>query len=557
MEKVLHLFDKFNPKLDFNSDDEQLKNKITIIYILSSACTAIVYHFVAMYFHISFLVYSSLILSILYSLIYIINLKGHLLTAKILYIQVTNVILFICVYNFPNIANFKILYATLFFTIFSIFELKDKKTVSLNAVFLVVSYVALELLMSYKPPIVHEFLISTQVIFVLNLLLFTFGMVVCIYFFLENNEKYKFEIIAKEENLNAVIENSQKAIWSVDTNLNILTMNDNFKKITELINKVEPQRGENVLNYLPQKNVNITHWEKVCKSVLNGKKCIEELQIEFDNNKIYLEINLYPIKNTAKVITGIAFFGKDVTKRKLNAEILNNNNNELLKANKELDLLVYRASHDLRAPLMSILGLIKITELEFKDSKALINLNLITQSVNKLDSYINDIIDLSRNSRTEISYKKIDFEKIVDDLFDSLAYFEQAKHIKIIKNIKQESVFVSDLNRIEIIFNNLFSNAIKYHNILQDVPFIKIEIYQNYIEAIIKVSDNGIGIENHHIENLFNMFYRASANSKGSGLGLYIVKDAVTKLKGKIELTSVFGKGTSFSINIPNYYIQK
>ena len=182
---------------------------------------------------------------------------------------------------------------------------------------------------------------------------------------------------------------------------------------------------------------------------------------------------------------------------------------------------------------------------------------MITQSVNKLDSYINDIIDLSRNSRTEISYEKINFEKIVDELFDSLAYFEHAKYIKIIKNINTEAVFVSDSKRIEIIFNNLISNAIKYHNIHQDMPFIKIEIEQNYKEAIIKISDNGIGIENHHIENLFNMFYRASANSKGSGLGLYIVKDAVTKLKGKIELTSVFGKGTSFSINIPNYYIQK
>ncbi|MEY3451788.1 MAG: hypothetical protein RL711_1614, partial [Bacteroidota bacterium] len=125
-----------------------------------------------------------------------------------------------------------------------------------------------------------------------------------------------------------------------------------------------------------------------------------------------------------------------------------------------------------------------------------------------------------------------------------------------VKNINKEAEFVSDLKRIEIVFNNLISNAIKYHNIHQDFPLIKITITQNYKEAIIEISDNGIGVESNHIEHIFNMFYRASSNSNGSGLGLYIVKDAISKLKGSIDVNSEIGKGTNFRITIPNYYIQ-
>jgi PAS domain S-box-containing protein len=557
MEKILHLFEKFNPKLDFNSDDEQLKNKILIILTLSAACSSLVYHFIAMYYGFTFLMYSSLSMVMLYAIVYFINLKGYLLTAKNLFVQFSNINLFLAVLYLPKETSFNILYAVLFFTIFSIYELKDKKIILLNALLLITSYVLLEIYVLNTVSVEPAHTSPLFVIFLLNMFFFTIGMITCIYFFIENNEKYKFEILTKEENLNAVIENSQKAIWSVDTDLRILTMNTNFKKITALINPIEPQRGDNILDYLPHKDINYLHWENICKSVLVGKKCIEELKIEYDGNDIYLEINAYPIKNLTKTITGIAFFGKDITKRKIHAEILNTKNNELLKANKELDLLVYRASHDLRAPLMSILGLIKITELEFKDTKAMVNLDLITKSVNKLDSYISDIINLSKNSRTELSYEKINFETIVDDLLDSLTYFEHSKYIEVVKNINKEAEFVSDLKRIEIVFNNLISNAIKYHNIHQDFPFIKISITQNYKEALIEISDNGIGVESNHIEHIFNMFYRASSNSKGSGLGLYIVKDAISKLKGKIDVSSEIGKGTSFKIIIPNYYIQK
>lgn len=556
MQKILSLFDRFNPRINFNSNDENLKNKITVIFTLATALTSLICHFIAMYLNVGFIKYSSLITVVFCGIVYIYNTKGYILISKTLLVQFSNIILFVTVYLLPKETSYNILYLVIFFTIFCIFELKDQKIIILNAAFIIFSYMILEVFKLTDDSYIHLTQFEIDIFFALNMFYFASGMLACVYFYLENNDHYRKEIIKQEENLNAVIENSQTAIWSVDRDLKILTMNENFIKTTQLINNVFPQKGDNVLNYLPRKNANMVFWENICKSVLNGKKCLEELKITYDNTDIYLEINLYPILNTNKQITGIAFFGKDITKRKIHAEVLNTKNNELLKANKELDLLVYRASHDLRAPLMSVLGLIKVTELEFKDSKGLVNFELMTKSINKLDSYIKDIIDLSRNSRTEINYVEIDFEHIIDDLLNSLVYFEQAEHIEIIKEINITSKFVSDIQRIEIVFNNLISNAIKYHNIHQDQPLIKIKINQNYKEAIIEISDNGLGIEEMHIEHIFNMFYRASSVSKGSGLGLYIVKDAISKLKGKIELKTEFGKGTTFTITLPNFFIE-
>jgi len=113
-------------------------------------------------------------------------------------------------------------------------------------------------------------------------------------------------------------------------------------------------------------------------------------------------------------------------------------------------------------------------------------------------------------------------------------------------------VFYSDRSRIGILLNNLFSNAIKYQDAGKISSFLIIDILTSSKEAIIKFSDNGIGIEENSLSKIFEMFYRATEEAKGSGLGLYIAKEAVTKLKGNIIVQSELSKGTTFEIRIPN-----
>jgi signal transduction histidine kinase len=110
----------------------------------------------------------------------------------------------------------------------------------------------------------------------------------------------------------------------------------------------------------------------------------------------------------------------------------------------------------------------------------------------------------------------------------------------------------SDAIRLSIIFNNLISNSIKYRHPRKEKSFFSVSIKVYSEKAVITVEDNGIGIGEKYLDKIFNMFFRATEKSEGSGLGLYIVKEALDKLKGCIKVESIINNGTKFIIEIPN-----
>lgn len=227
-------------------------------------------------------------------------------------------------------------------------------------------------------------------------------------------------------------------------------------------------------------------------------------------------------------------------------------NRQLQKVNSELDKFVYSASHDLRAPLASVLGVVNVARLDKDESQRENYLNLIEKSIKKLDGFINDIINFSRNARLEVTNSQVDFEKIVNEVMDDLRFMDEDSRItRIISTIGSEK-FYTDPVRLKIILSNLISNAIKYHNPIVKSPFIEVKIKYDTQSASIRIIDNGIGIPQTHISNIFKMFYRASEIAKGSGIGLYIVKETVEKIKGTVTVKSKVGEGTEFEITIPS-----
>jgi signal transduction histidine kinase len=130
---------------------------------------------------------------------------------------------------------------------------------------------------------------------------------------------------------------------------------------------------------------------------------------------------------------------------------------------------------------------------------------------------------------------------------------EDADRVKLEETIDQKSVFYSDPKRISIFLNNLLSNSIKYQTYSGDrKPRIDVRITTKEDKAIIIVEDNGIGIQEEYVSKIFNMFFRASEKSFGSGLGLYIVKQSVEKLGGSIQVESKLNRGTKFTVVLPN-----
>lgn len=226
-------------------------------------------------------------------------------------------------------------------------------------------------------------------------------------------------------------------------------------------------------------------------------------------------------------------------------------NEELKKANAELDRFVYSASHDLRAPLKSLLGLLQLIEY---DTSGNIKgyLDKMRTSVQKLDYFIEEIIDYSMNARMERDSQLIDFDELIRQVLEKLQYLPGAIRIEKKIAVKSQCAFYSDRSRCLILFNNLLANAITYHNLQQTNPLILIKVEVAPEEAIVTIQDNGKGIDEKHVNDIFKMFYRASVNSNGSGLGLYIVKEILQKLNGSIEVTSTVNQGSSFTFSIPN-----
>jgi signal transduction histidine kinase len=224
---------------------------------------------------------------------------------------------------------------------------------------------------------------------------------------------------------------------------------------------------------------------------------------------------------------------------------------ELKVRNTELDNFVYKVSHDLRAPLSSILGLVNLAKLPGNTDNPMDYIDIIGAKVEHLDHFIGDVLSHSKNLKMDVTIAKVDFNHIINQTFNDLSYLEGAKGIS--HMVKVEGIdFYSDPWRIAEILRNLISNAIKYRKLDQVASEIGIKINVDHLRAEIAFADNGIGIDEKNLAKVFEMFYRATEQSDGSGIGLYIVKNAVDKLGGQISLASRLGQGTRFSIILPN-----
>ncbi len=228
-------------------------------------------------------------------------------------------------------------------------------------------------------------------------------------------------------------------------------------------------------------------------------------------------------------------------------------NLELRKLNEELDRFVYSASHDLRAPLSSIKGLVEISRFDKTVEAKNQYLEMIGQSVLKLDSFIKDIIDYSRNQRIEIRREEINFKELIEEVYQELKYLDKENTFSKTYDIAPNLTFYSDRRRLSVVLNNLVSNSIRYYDPAKQDRFIKITVRQAKKSGTIEllVEDNGRGIKPEHVDRIFEMFYRAQEGGQGSGLGLFIVKETIEKLNGTIAVESAFLAGTKFTITIP------
>lgn len=230
-------------------------------------------------------------------------------------------------------------------------------------------------------------------------------------------------------------------------------------------------------------------------------------------------------------------------------------NNELINSNNELDLFIYRASHDLKGPIARLLGMTLLAKMDNKDEALKEYIELIEKGAVDINKVLNKLNNIHFINREIINREEIDFNKIIDECKETLTNYIEKSDLRIKLDMEPNFTLTSDHILMKIILENLLENSVVF-NKTKKVE-IEVTLRSSRKAIIISVEDNGLGIRNEQFDKIFDMFYRGSEKSKGNGLGLYLVRRAVHKLHGNITIESEEGKYSCFTIALPKVIVPK
>jgi signal transduction histidine kinase len=226
---------------------------------------------------------------------------------------------------------------------------------------------------------------------------------------------------------------------------------------------------------------------------------------------------------------------------------------DLQKANDLISQFITSCSHSMRGPLKSIVGVVNLLRnTEANPGSAEMLLDMIMKNTDRMEHMLDEMEHFLENTRREIQTETVNSLEALEDLLEQQRAAAKAADVVCTTSIQYHAPCYADRSRISVILNNLVQNSIHFRDENKDIPTVNVDIYSNTLNTILTVTDNGIGIEEEFHSQIFQLFFRASANSRGAGIGLYVVSQAVEKMKGSISLQSAPGVGSTFTVTIPN-----
>lgn len=343
-----------------------------------------------------------------------------------------------------------------------------------------------------------------------------------------------------EKNISTFINESLMSIYFVDPGTKkILYSNpafsellgystDELKNITiyDFIDEQEEHINERMRYILEQKKIN------------NGERQWRRK----DGKIISVLISSFYHKHNGTDTIYVA--AQDISERKKAEE-------KLAATNQDLKTFIYKASHDIRGPLASIMGLVTVSKLELKEAGATRYLDMINTATQKLDYTLSELVKAMRIKEVETFSDEIDFIQLIDELLNKFTYFPGYNQLTVSTDISLTRPFISDRSILETIMQNLIENVIKYQKTNGEASFLKINISNDSQKIKIIVEDNGVGIEEALQSKVFDMYFRANTTTNGSGLGLYLVQKGIEKLNGEVMLKSKIRQGTTITVLLP------
>jgi signal transduction histidine kinase len=211
---------------------------------------------------------------------------------------------------------------------------------------------------------------------------------------------------------------------------------------------------------------------------------------------------------------------------------------------------VYSISHDLRAPLLSIQGLLGLINTQGLRDENREYLGLIGESTKRLDQTILEILNYSRNARLDVQFESFNLKMTMANILSDLG--SMRLDVKTTLDWSGEEEVVQDEIRVGVLLKNIIANAIKYSK-PGGGAWVEVRAIATPQAMQIIITDNGEGIDTHHLRQVFDMFYRATTSSPGTGLGLYVSKEITEKIGGTISIESTLNIGTEVTIILPQH----
>ncbi|MBU3713486.1 MAG: PAS domain S-box protein [Ferruginibacter sp.] len=354
-------------------------------------------------------------------------------------------------------------------------------------------------------------------------------------------EQAKLSLIATKTNTGVIITDAFGRVeW----------VNDAFTKISGY--RLEEATGKKPKEFLQAKDLNHPA-QKVLHDKLSKKEFVEVVipNIKKNGDVFINQLEVNPVFDDEGTLINFISLQRDITSEMELQNSLNQKNEELLKANSELDKFVYSVSHDLRSPLLSVKGLLSlVVAMPELDAKVMEYIVMAQKSVGRLDETIGEILEYSRNSRLNLTFESFNVQEMIEQIFDAHKFIvEEGFEFKL--DITGDVNLYSDRARMNTLLRNLIGNAVKYRRREEENQFVLFSLKRSEGYIIMEVADNGEGIPDYVKPKIFEMFYRGSTTGTGTGLGLYICSQIAEKLNGFIKAESEHGKGAIFIVEIP------
>lgn len=228
---------------------------------------------------------------------------------------------------------------------------------------------------------------------------------------------------------------------------------------------------------------------------------------------------------------------------------------ELEERNRELNMFLYRTSHDIRGPVATIIGLKRIFDLSTHDSDATMIFERIVHVANKLDSIVFKFSRLHEIQSSILVLKPTNFGEVIDKVVDSFSVMMQQHNINLIFEGSEKYDVLGDSRMLEIIVEHIVENAITFTSVNKLGRSIKISQHVIDENLVVSIEDNGVGIDEKVLSRVFDAYFRGSEVSAGSGLGLFIVKKACQRLGLEIKLCSQEWVGTTVSLFFEKFWV--